>query len=152
MEDYERQRMLRIEENRAKFEALGLPSLASAVLNSSRSSAPQGQSENDSEMGHRKRRCRGIGGSNDDGDDDYRPSDGSEGFSSSDGDAEEEEEKTNYKVISFITSSPLIFFFKFPRSMFGLYSLPTKLVSNMRKFIVFFTINIGNSSLLITNY
>lgn len=77
--DYEKQRLSRIRENRARLEALGLPTLASSFLGSVRKH-PNTQSKGKKKVSTKKRQQ----------DDEYRPSEGEDGESSS---TEEEEEE-----------------------------------------------------------
>eukprot|EP00268_Persea_americana_P033360 TRINITY_DN3302_c0_g1_i4.p1 TRINITY_DN3302_c0_g1~~TRINITY_DN3302_c0_g1_i4.p1 ORF type:complete len:321 (-),score=93.37 TRINITY_DN3302_c0_g1_i4:166-1128(-) len=79
--DYEKQRLSRIRENRARLEALGLPTLASSFLGSVRKH-PNTKSKGKKKVSTKKRQQ----------DDEYRPSEGEDGESSS---TEEEEEEDN---------------------------------------------------------
>lgn len=70
--DYEKQRLLRIRENRARLEALGLPTLASSFLGSV-GKHPNTKSKGKKKVSTKKRQQ----------DDEYRPSEGEDGESSS---------------------------------------------------------------------
>ncbi|WOL00229.1 hypothetical protein Cni_G08942 [Canna indica] len=95
--EYERQRLSRIQENRARLDALGLPRLASSLLGSPSPSKHQERRERAKKRGGRRR------ADEDEDDDDYRPEEGDqdeEGESrgqSSDDQEEEEEERAEKK-------------------------------------------------------
>ncbi|KAK8916215.1 hypothetical protein KSP39_PZI022932 [Platanthera zijinensis] len=94
--DYEKQRLARISENKARMEALGLPHLASSFLRSSSEQKPRAQN-----LKKRKgMRSRGRGG---DEEEEYRPSD--DDGAAEDDDKEEnssagEEEEEDFRISS----------------------------------------------------
>ncbi|MQM09763.1 hypothetical protein Taro_042648 [Colocasia esculenta] len=92
--EYEKQRLSRIRENQERLEALGLRTLASALLGSS-ASGKQGQVSKEEKAGtSRRQKKKGHGGNADDEDDEYRPSEEDQGdgnFSSGEEETEEEE-------------------------------------------------------------
>ncbi|XP_078448183.1 uncharacterized protein LOC144716807 isoform X2 [Wolffia australiana] len=91
--EYEQQRLSRIRENREKLEALKLPSLASSLLGSSGSSEnPINPSEEFEVKDRNSRRGKGER-SEEDGDDDYQPSEDDE-FS---GESSSREEDAEYE-------------------------------------------------------
>lgn len=72
--EYERQRLSRIKENRARLEALGLPQLASSLIGSLSEHRRPGE-EGKGKKKAKKRKGVGRSGADDEDDEEYQPSD-----------------------------------------------------------------------------
>lgn len=90
--EYERQRLSRIKENRARLEALGLPQLASSLIGSLSEHRRSGE-EGKGKKKAKKRKGVGRSSADDEDDEEYRPSDEDNEEEEGEGSSSSEEEK-----------------------------------------------------------
>ncbi|XP_052169842.1 uncharacterized protein LOC127786465 isoform X2 [Diospyros lotus] len=93
MTEYEKQRMKRIEENRARMEALGLPKLGSSLMGSARNTKTKRERNTKT-----KREPKGKAKVTEEEDEEYRPPAGEDAMSSSSDDEEETSGSRTSKV------------------------------------------------------